>query len=354
MSVDRAFFASVNAVTLSGFQQTVALDEYRLPGQIAAFLLTIAGTLLALIAGGMAVARITGTGCHQRGIIIGAVALELFAIVVGAVALTRQWNGRGIFESIFQAVSAFGHSGLSIGALPGPTDWRTHVILLPLSILGALGVPVLITLAHGIRRRTPMHPYVRLCLILWAGGYLVGVIALVFLNGAPDWGSALTNASTQSVNSRTLGFPFSIGDSRAAHWVLMLLMAVGGVSGAAAGGVKLTTLARLFTGVRATLRGDAPGRVFGIAVMWVAAYFVLVLAAMISLLALESGQPADRLLFLVISAASNVGLSHNPVSTTGAGLFVLSGVMLLGRLLSLAILWWAVAVSRENGEIPIG
>lgn len=102
------------------------------------------------------------------------------------------------------------------------------------------------------------------------------------------------------------------------------------------------------------MRGDAPARVFAVAMGWVVAYGVLVFAATLGLLAAEPGQPADRLLFLVVSAASNVGLSQNPVSTTGGGLFILSAVMLLGRLLSLAALWCAVAVARDQDEIPVG
>jgi hypothetical protein len=91
MSPDRAMFTSVNAVTLTGFQQTLAIDEYRWPGKIAAFLLTIGGTIVTLIAAGKAVARIAKTGCHDRGIIIGAAVLEGLAILVGAILLP----GRG-------------------------------------------------------------------------------------------------------------------------------------------------------------------------------------------------------------------------------------------------------------------
>jgi len=329
----------------------VALDEYRWPGQIAALLLTIAGTLLVLIAGGLAVARLAGTGCNVRGIILGACALELLAIVLGPVMWTR---GRDLFQSTFLSVSAVGHSGLHVGGLPGTLDWRTHVVLLPLSILGGLGVAVLLTLAQRLRRRERLDGFVRLALALWAAGYVIGVIALALLNSDNGWTSAAADASVQSINSRSIGFGYPVGDSRVKQWILMLLMATGGISGAAAGGIKLTTLACVFTGLRRVLRGDAPGRVFAVALAWIGAYGLLVFAGTVGLLATEPGQPADRLLFLVVSAASNVGLSQNPVSTTGSGLFVLSAVMLLGRVLPLAALWWAVAVARDENEIPVG
>jgi Trk-type K+ transport system membrane component len=148
--------------------------------------------------------------------------------------------------------------------------------------------------------------------------------------------------------------PFPIGEHRPGHWVLMLLMAVGGVSGAAAGGIKLTTLWAIFTGTRTTLRGGAPGRVFSIALLWIAIYGLLAFVTVLCLLATEPGQPGDRLLFLVISAVSNVGLAQNPVSIVKEGMFVLCVAMLLGRILPLAILWWVVEVASDRDELPVG
>ena len=66
-------------------------------------------------------------------------------------------------------------------------------------------------------------------------------------------------------------------------------------------------------------------------------------------LALAAGQPqmpADRLIFLTISAVSNVGLSHDPISIVGPGLFLLSLLMLAGRLAPLAVLWWMARSMR--------
>jgi Trk-type K+ transport system membrane component len=352
MSVDRAMFTSINAVTLTGFQQTLAIDEYRWPGKIAALLLTIGGTLTTLIGGGMAVSRIARTCCADRTIIVVAAALQAVVLVFGAVTLTGR--GRSVFEAISQAASAFGHSGLLVGALPAVDGGRTHLVLLPLSILGALGIPVLLCIVASIRQRKPLHPYVRLVLILWGASYVIGMIALVFLNGEPEWRDAIATASVQSVNSRTTGLPFPIGDARPGHWILMLLMTVGGVSGAAAGGLKLTTIWRIFGGIRSAMRGEAPGRVFAIAVTWLALYALLVFVTVLCLLATEPGQPGDRLLFLAISAVSNVGLAHNPVSIVKEGMFVLSGAMLLGRLVPLGILWWVVAVTRDEEDAPIG
>ena len=347
MSVDRAMFTSINAVTLTGFQQTHAIDDYRWPGRIAALLLMIGGTLTTLIAGGMAVSRIARTCCADRLIILGAAALEGIVLLIGAVTLTGR--GRSVFDAMFQAASAFGNSGLLAGALPGIDGARTHLVLLPLSILGALGIPVLLCIVASIRQRKPLHPYVRLVLTLWGGSYFAGLIALTLLDGLPEWRDAIATASVQSINSRTTGLPFPMGEARPGHWVVMLLMSIGGVSGAAAGGIKLTTIWKVFGGLRSAMRGEAPGRVFAIALTWLGLYGLLVFVTTLCLLATEPGQPGDRLLFLAISAVSNVGLSHNPVSIVKEGMFVLSAAMLLGRLVPLAILWWVVVENLNDG-----
>src|SRR5689334_14257657 len=244
MSPDRAMFTSVNAVTLTGFQQTLAIDEYRWPGKVAAFLLTIGGTVVTPLAEGEAVARIAKTGWRDRAIIIGAAVLEGLADRVGAIL--EPGRGRTTFESVRQAVSALGHSGVVIGAVPSATDWRTHIVLLPLALLGGLELPVLLCIVGAVRRRAGLHPYARFTLIAWAASYVVGLIALTLFGGGSDWQGKIGSASAQAINSRTVGLPLPIGDVRPVHWILIVLMVVGGVSGAAAGGIKMTTLTRIW------------------------------------------------------------------------------------------------------------
>jgi Trk-type K+ transport system membrane component len=57
--------------------------------------------------------------------------------------------------------------------------------------------------------------------------------------------------------------------------------------------------------------------VFAIALVWLGGYALLVFATLLALLATNPDQPADRLIFLVVSAVSNVGLSHNPSPSSG-------------------------------------
>jgi Trk-type K+ transport system membrane component len=125
-------------------------------------------------------------------------------------------------------------------------------------------------------------------------------------------------------------------------------MIIGGNSGSAGGGLKATTLVRFFKGGWDSLRGRAPGRGYGIAMTWILGYFAVVGVAMFVLLGTDPDQPMDRLLFLAVSAMSNIGLSHEPVAIVGTGLHTLSVVMLIGRLAPLFVLWWVAKTTDEN------
>lgn len=354
LSTDRAVFAATNAATLTGFQQSVTTNQYQPMGQWAAFGLTLLGSFLSLSAGGLAAARILRLPVTNCRVVLSVVIVQASAVAIGCLLLVRP--GKNIFDAAFQGASAFGNSGLYVGTLPGVQDWRTHLVLLPLSILGSLGIPVLLELFF--LRRRPATPHTRGVLLMVPLVYLIGLALLLVTQWTEGPGFApagLVSASASSINSRTLGFPFDFAHAlpRATQWVLILLMIIGGAPAGTAGGLKVTTVFVLFRGGRNALRGNLVSRTFGIALVWFGIYFLIVAATLLLLLALDPRTPADRLLFLAVSAASNVGLSHDPLSIVGAPLFVLSGTMLLGRFVPLLILWWMAKTTRD-ADVAVG
>ena len=130
-------------------------------------------------------------------------------------------------------------------------------------------------------------------------------------------------------------------------------MIVGANSAGTGGGVKATTFVQLARGVADALAGRRVSRAFGIASVWLGGYLCIVLFGFLSLLWQAPELPPDRLLFLSVSAASNVGLAHDSISMVLGGLFTLSAVMLLGRLAPLLILWW-LAETVQDVELPVG
>src|SRR5205814_1612089 len=144
MSVERSVFTVINAATLTGFQQSVPIDDYGWLGRVSVFALTVGGTMLTLTIGGLALVRVVRLPIPDARVINGTLVAYLICTIAGTVLLLEP--GQSVGMSFFNAASAFGNSGLYMGTLPGVGDWRTHVMLLPLAALGGIGVPVLIDL----------------------------------------------------------------------------------------------------------------------------------------------------------------------------------------------------------------
>jgi Trk-type K+ transport system membrane component len=364
MSVARASFTVVNAGTLTGFQQPTAVDEYQLPGQLVIFVLTAGCTLVTLIVGGLAVTRIARLPYTDRDIIVAAVVTELGAIFIGAPLLWLFGARDGALAPLLQSASAFGNSGVWLGGLPDETLARTHLVLLPLSILGGLGVPVLMDLYDVcLRKRRPeLSRHTMFVVCSAAAIYLLGTALLIFvytIAAPPQSRDALVRviggSSAAAINTRSAGLPinFAAEFPRTVQWVLIVLMMIGAFPGGAGGGIKGTTMARLILGVRDVFAGKAPGRGFGVAILWTAAFVALCFGSLLLLLATQPDLTPDRLVLLAVSAASNTGLSHDRVAIVGRGMAVLSATMLLGRMLPWAVLWW-MATSMPEEDVAVG
>lgn len=363
LTMDRARFAAVNALTLTGFQASMAAGGFTLAGQIVVLLLTLIGALFAMIVGGMAVVRILRLKYSDRQIIQSAILALGVLVLVGMLPLIEADHSP--FEAMMLALSAFSNSGIYLGKLPAVINWQTHVVILPLAVLGGLGLPVLMEIWDAMRGRGGLSFHSRTVLKLTAYIYLatfflflaMQTLRLDRMPDRRDVARLLATSSAASLNSRTAGFSFAGAQAldfpRAMQWMVAICMIAGGNPGSCAGGIKCTTFVELFRGVRRILRGQNAGRVMGIAITWVAGYACIVVICFLLLLWTQPQLPADRLLFESISAVSNVGMSHDLIMTVGPGLDVLCIGMILGRLAPLGILWW-MAETNEPAELAIG
>src|SRR5439155_17355315 len=102
-------------------------------------------------------------------VINGTLVAYVIFTIAGTVLLLER--GQSVGASFFNAASAFGNSGLYVGSLPGAADWRMHVVLLPLAILGGVGVPVLIDLYDAALGRRAISMHTRVVLALTAVAY---------------------------------------------------------------------------------------------------------------------------------------------------------------------------------------
>src|SRR5690606_26084215 len=127
---------------------------------------------------------------------------------------------------------------------------------------------------------------------------------------------AAIDASRTVLNARSAGFSFHYADAlpRFAQWLVIPLMLAGSASGGTGGGLKINTLAELWLGMRRALAGVPVGRAFGVALAWTGLYAGIIALAQIALVYTEPQIPADRMLFEVVSAMGNVGLSFGPIT----------------------------------------
>ena len=375
-STDRSLFHAVNAATMTGLPYQIGVREFNVIGRWTSLLLIAGGTLFSLVVGGLAMVRILRLPFSDRRIIVGSILLLLFLAGIGTAG--GMATGRDWFESLFLGVSAFGNSGAVLDHPPELREPLTHLMLLPLGMLGGLGITVILELLRWARRRDPLTLHTRVVLGGLAITYLASFAVLLFLrwpaagvlspqwqqiisgqakgsffnDGAADW---LISCSTLAINCRSLGMPISFDfvTSRPTQWALMIMMLIGAASAGTAGGLKVNTIAELYRGVRRVLSGQTGNRTFGIALIWCAIFFGMVVATQLMLVNAVGELSGDRVLFLTISALTNTGLSHEVISITGEGLFTLSAAMFAGRVVPLLILWW-LADSTTDAEIAVG
>ncbi|HEY7119731.1 MAG TPA: hypothetical protein VH475_24280, partial [Tepidisphaeraceae bacterium] len=141
LNPDRAVFTSVNAATLTGFQLNIHPSEFYTPGKIVLLGLTVLGTLFTLIVGGLAAKRVLRLPWTDRRIYVSAFVAEGIVLAVGAAV---PGNNSTFLGSLTETAAAWGNSGLYVENAPQAGDLYTHVVLLPLAVLGGLGLVVLL------------------------------------------------------------------------------------------------------------------------------------------------------------------------------------------------------------------
>ncbi|MBN1491777.1 MAG: hypothetical protein JXA69_17825 [Phycisphaerae bacterium] len=348
------------------------------------------------------------------------VCLVTFAAeAVGAAMLYPMWNeadvanGGRVFWSVFHSISAFCNAGFSLSPtslVPYRGCWQVYGAIMPLIVLGGLGFPVLHELwtrtTAGLRwrlhrrfaawfghavpsrpRRSTYSLHTRLVVttsvLLIIGGAVLLWFAetptrwnkqhrtrmndVVEVKATPDCMSAmpaderLAAAVFQSITARTAGFNTVPMDERsispASHFLLCLLMFIGGSPASTAGGIKTVALAVLFVAVRSTLRGRPGPEAFrrSIAQPIVArvAVITVLMFAMVSLvtvlLCYFENASLRQLVFETISASGTVGLSTGITpSLTRAGRLLIILAMFAGRIGPLTLL---VALARRQRSV---
>lgn len=392
-----ALFTATSAVCVTGLIVVDTADAYTVFGRIVIMVLIQIGGLgfmvfatLLMIALGRRISlrnRVLIRESMSANSLAGMVRLSkwfaLLAVImelIGACLLSIRFIPmlgvkRGIWYSIFHAVSAFCNAGFDMfGGFKSLVDFQHDPLVLltiaSLIIFGGMGFAVLTELMHNRFHfhKLSLHTKLVVCITaaLLVGGTLL-ILALEWANPATlgdpslNFGDKLLNAFFQSATLRTAGFASvnqaALTDS--GKLISVIWMFIGASPASTGGGVKTTTMGVVLLMVLSVMRGRDTVSCFGKqlpigivrrAITLIIISLGIVLTCTMAMSISEHGKGKDMLdlVFEATSAFGTVGLTS--VNTPTLNTFsqsLLIPVMFFGRVgpLTLAL---ALASKLEN------
>lgn len=384
-----ALFTAASASCVTGLVLYDTCTQFTLFGQaVILLLIQVGGMGFMTVSILVAVLLHRRIGLRQRSILMDSVgALQMGGIVrltrrairvtltcegAGAALLAlwfcpRYGLGRGLWMSLFHAVSSFCNAGFdllgtgtsltSIAGEPLP-----NIVLMALVICGGLGFLVWDDLLiHGRHvRRWRLHSKIVVfsTTLLFVGGAMAFYFIerdYAFAGAGP--GKRALMAAFQSVTCRTAGFNTAplTALSQSGTLLTMSLMFIGAGSGSTGGGAKVNTIAVLFLSAAAQIRRKEDVNVFRRrldtatiqrAYSSVSVFFMACLAG--TMVMCLQGISLDSALFEAISAVGTVGLTRGvtPYLPELSKLTVLL-MMFAGRVGSMSV---AMAVTRDKPQ----
>ena len=305
-----------------------------------------------------------------------ALVIELSGAALLAVRLIpRYGTGRGLWLSLFTAVSAFCNAGFDLfGSGNSLLAFRQEPLvlwtLIGLIQLGGMGFAVMLELLRHRKSLGRMSLHTKLVLAV-NGALLAGGSLAVFLlegqnpatlgrEGMTLW-DKVTGSVFQAVTCRTAGFAAVSQDAMNDSTKLLscLMMFIGASPASTGGGVKTTTLAALLLLVHSVVRGRDRITAFGkeisqetgrraVALTVIATSFVLAVTCALSILERRHGISLLNLAYETVSAVSTTGLSAAGTGTLRrSSQILLMPLMYLGRVGPLTL---ATALIRREKD----
>ena len=299
-----------------------------------------------------------------RFLLMGTFVMEgLGALLLSAVFIPKYGPGKGIYYSVFHAISAFCNAGFDLmggeqqfsSLVTMGNNWYLNLVIMILIIVGGLGFFVwrdlVVTRFHFKKCKLHTKIVLTTSIILIIAGAVI-----IFLMEFGEIGTQgksipeqMLNAVFQSVTARTAGF--NTVDltklTEGSIFMMIMLMLVGGSPGSTAGGMKTTTIAVLTISIISIFRRkkseEAFGRRMEEGVLRTSAcvfmiYLFLISASAMLISKLENVTMLTAL-FETTSALGTVGLTLEITSQLGMlSKLLLALLMFVGRVGSLTIL----------------
>ena len=406
-----ALFTSTTAVCVTGLVTVTPSVQFTLVGQVILLVLIQVGGLgiIACATGFLLILRrqITvreriviqetynmespgGMVAMIRRVIKGTLVVEAVGGVLYAFQFVPEYGlPKGIWYSIFHAVSAFCNAGVDILGdsslqkyVGNPIINITTILLVIVSGIGFTVWQDVITNGKRIYQRevpkrwwfTRLRLHSKLAIVTTLILLISGTVGIFLMERTnPDtignlslrgkWMASLF----QSVTTRTAGFATvsQAGLRDQSKFFCSILMFIGGSPGGTAGGVKTTTVAMIILTCLSVFRGGEQVECFGrrLSAKNIRMGFAVVMTAVTVLFAgtiaitiLESEAPFIDILYEAVSAVGTVGLTADltPKLSTASHI-VLIIMMYIGRIgpISLALLFGGMSKSKERmRELP--
>ena len=282
--------------------------------------------------------------------------------------------GKGIFTSIFFAISAFCNAGFDNLGDNSLINYATDPLLIfgisALIILGGIGFAVWFDVKNSIScyRRSlknkyhkmfykRLHYHTKIVILLTVGILITGTLLTLITEwhnpdtiGNLNFGQKLLVSFFQTVTMRTAGFA-SIDYTKANPSTLLLYciqMFIGGSPGGTAGGVKTTTVLVVLLFIRSEIyekksinfrHHTIPYEMARKSLMIFIIFTVLTLSSVFLLSITDPQAPLLYTLFETISAMCTVGVTANLTPTLSMlGQIIIMTLMFIGRIGPLTVL----------------
>lgn len=296
-----------------------------------------------------------------RKVIAGTFLIEGIGALLYMTVFVPEFGMKGIWISIFNAVSAFCNAGMDVisenslyAYVHNPV---VNIVTILLIVFGGIGYIVWWDIVNALRnmRRQKLKCFANLTLHSKIALSVTGILILagtaaifVFEYNNPltigDFSlpGKLQASLFQSVTTRTAGFATIPQEdlTNASAIVSLLLMFIGGSPVGTAGGIKTVTIAVLITSAFATMKTHFEAELFhrtipkhavSKAVAVVSMAFIILFTATLLLSAVTDADALD-VVYETVSAAATVGLTRNLTSSLNLwGRIIIIITMYLGR-----------------------
>lgn len=377
-----ALFTATTSICVTGLVTVPTFSTWSLFGQIVIlFLIQIGGLGVVTIMSGLMISLHRRIGIKDRMLIQDAFNLNTLSgmvkfinkvllgtfIVEGVGALlymtvfVPEFGAKGVWISIFNAVSAFCNAGMDIISESSLYAYvhnpLINIVTMLLIVLGGIGYivwwDIMNVLKNGKGQKwkcfSNLTLHSKIALSMTGLLILAGTAAIFIFEynnpltmGGFTFFEKLQASLFQSVTTRTAGFATIPQENltNASALVSLLLMFIGGSPVGTAGGVKTVTMAILIVSAFATMKSKADAELFhrtvskqavSKAVAVVSMAFIILCTSTLLLSAVTDADALD-IAYETVSAAATVGLTRNLTSGLNVfGKIIIIVTMYLGR-----------------------